>query len=246
MTNSGWPLRPTVRAAVRYEKGVSLLWSAKLGPAASELAEAARIGRQSGVPGWPERALGQLAWSRWCAAGSSTRAVEAAEEAEMLADSLAIPEVSRSAAAAVALACVRSEECDPAARTYADRATARETLAGDAVAATILALVRIRLVRARGNLGDALAIVEHVCRRTDASHPDVAHVAAVGRVGGVRGSPWPGRRTAEARRGPRARRICLALRSPRPLGSWPEADRTWLVAPSRPYLITTNSRSTSE
>ncbi len=170
LTNSGWPVPPTVRAAVRYEKGVSLLWSAKLGPAAAELAKAARIGRQSGVPGWPARALGQLALVE-VVRGRLTRAVEAAEEAEMLADSLAIPEVSRSAAAAVALACVRSEECDPAARTYADRATARETLAGDAVAATILALVRIRLVRARGNLGDALAIVEHVCRRTDATIP---------------------------------------------------------------------------
>ncbi len=89
----------------------------------------------------------------------------------VLTDSVAIPGVSRCAAPAVALAWARSEECDPAARTYADQATARASLAGDAVAVAILALVRIRLSHARGTPADALAVVEQVCRGTDAIGP---------------------------------------------------------------------------
>ena len=96
------------------------------------------------------QALGQLALTE-ALAGRLTRADAIGGEAEEIADTLTLAGDRRSGAAAAALALVRSEECDsPGARALCERATGRWTLAGDAVAGTVLALVRSRLVRARG------------------------------------------------------------------------------------------------
>ena len=139
-----------VRWAIGYEQGVGLLWDGRLEPAAAALAAAAQLAHRAGLEAARMQALGQLALAETLA-GRLTRAAAAGAAAEAIGDALALPGDRRSAAAAAALAWVRSEECDASgARTQCDRTAARATLAGDAVAGTVLTLVRARLLRARG------------------------------------------------------------------------------------------------
>ncbi len=150
LRRSGRPAPPEVRWAIAYERGVGLLWAGRLEAAAVALAGAASAAHRSGLELPRMQALGQLALTE-ALAGRLTRADAIGGEAEEIADTLTLSGDRRSGAAAAALAWVRSEECDsPGARALCERATGRWTLAGDAVAGTVLALVRSRLVRARG------------------------------------------------------------------------------------------------
>ena len=159
LVRTGRPPSPEVHWAVAYEQGLSLLWGGHLDAAAVALAAGAQLGHRAGLALPRMQALGQLALAE-ALAGRLTRADVIGSEAEEIADTLALSGDLRSAAAAAALAWVRSEECDsPGARTLGDRAAARGSLAGDAVAATVLAMVRIRLVRARGGQDGAPARV---------------------------------------------------------------------------------------
>jgi LuxR family maltose regulon positive regulatory protein len=103
--------------------------------------------------------------------GRLSRAADRAQEAATLADRSALTG-NRTAGAEVALAWVHAERYDlPSASEYANRASLHGGITSDPVATGMLALVRARLCRARGDLSNALAELNRVTSKRPTDMP---------------------------------------------------------------------------
>jgi LuxR family maltose regulon positive regulatory protein len=149
-----------LRALILSCKGGALLLAGELDEAVAALAEG--LATADGTTGDHLRVtcLGQLALAE-AARGRLRKAAQVARKAFVAADRSGLPAAGRSPAADVALAWVHAEEYDlAAARTHAARAGAAPGIRTDPVSAGMLALVRARLLRARGDLAGAGAAIE--------------------------------------------------------------------------------------
>jgi LuxR family maltose regulon positive regulatory protein len=149
-----------LRALVLVCRGSSLLRAGDLDGAAATLADA--LATTGGTDGDHLRVacLGQLALAE-AARGRLRKAAQLARKACVAADRSGLPPAERPPAGDVALAWVHTDEYDlAAARTHATRAGAAPALRLDPVSAGMLALVRARVLRARGDLTGAGAALE--------------------------------------------------------------------------------------
>lgn len=148
---------PELPALVAGCRGRLLLWRGEFGSAQTALTEAARLGEAQGCE---EVLMASLGLSALLEAvnGRLRRAAELADRADAVARRSGTEAAHHSAAAAAALAWVRMEEYDvAAARDLARQAEAALSGHEDKVTTAVLALVRARLLRARGNLEGARA-----------------------------------------------------------------------------------------
>jgi LuxR family transcriptional regulator, maltose regulon positive regulatory protein len=159
-----------LRAVVLLAQSGVLLLAGRLDEAAAAASGAQRLSDRPGDEYLKVASLGRLALVE-ALRGHLSRALERAREASSLADSSALT-ADRTAAAEVALAWVHAEQYDlRSATAHADRASLSGGIPSDAVAAGMLALVRARLCRARGDLTGALAELNRVGSRPPADLP---------------------------------------------------------------------------
>ncbi len=143
--------------------------------------------------------LEQLALAEACR-GRLTRAQELADAAEHLAVETSIPAKQRRAAGHLARAWVATERQELSrALHWLDRATRLDELANDSLFAALAVLLRVRLMRDRGNpsaarqlLANARVTADWVCAELDAEAAELAPAAVTSRngpMGAGRGRP---------------------------------------------------------
>jgi LuxR family maltose regulon positive regulatory protein len=153
MTAGGRAVPADLRALVLLEEGRALLRSGELDAAAGALAGALALADSSGTERVRQDCLGHLALVE-VLRGHLRRAGELGRRAGPVT-------ADRAAATDVALAWVHAEECDlKSAREHADRAAAEAE--SDPVSAGLLAIVRARLLRARGDTAGAATDIGRV------------------------------------------------------------------------------------
>jgi LuxR family maltose regulon positive regulatory protein len=129
-------------------------------PAAATSAAAAAETALPGLEWIQQAALGQLAMVQ-AIAGELEQARRTAAEAAAVADRVALPSERSSPAAALGMALVSLEQCDLAAvDTYLEQASKPLLATENPVWRGLLAQVRAGLLRAEGQVPDALAVLE--------------------------------------------------------------------------------------
>jgi LuxR family transcriptional regulator, maltose regulon positive regulatory protein len=172
------PVDAVVGALLAHGRGCTLLADGRPAPARQTLAAAERAAHNAGCPELASRCVARLALAEALlgrlreACDTAARARRTAEASGGAAQTLA--------AADVALAWVASERGDlPEATTHARHAAGDPLLLVGVTTAPVLALVRARLLRARGDLPGALAALDRL--RDVGPLPD----ALADRVGGA-------------------------------------------------------------
>ena len=141
-------------------KGCALLYAGDLKAAAAAFSDAAAATQTFDDGHLKAECLGQLAMVE-AVQGHLRRAAELGKRANTTADRCELRNRARSAAADVALAWVHTEGCDlMAARVHADRAADSVAIHRDLVGVGLLAIVRARNQRARGDIGGAVDTIE--------------------------------------------------------------------------------------
>jgi LuxR family maltose regulon positive regulatory protein len=154
--------RPQLLALVYASKGIGTLRRGDLRAAQDIFTAGAGAASASGSSAQAllSECLGFLALIA-CVRGELTHARSLATRAVEISDDLGFPPEDRPPAAQVALAWVDTEQYElSAALDHVKLAESSDFISGDPVARTLLALVRSRLLVARGDLAGALAIVE--------------------------------------------------------------------------------------
>ena len=149
-----------LRALLLTTKGSALMRADELERAGTVLTEGLRVADEACWDYVRMRCLGDLALFE-ALRGQLRRAARFARTAEATADSCELPLEERPPTAAVVLAWVYAEACEPvAARRQVDRAAKCRGAGKDPVSVGMLALVRARLLRARGDLNGAVNTLE--------------------------------------------------------------------------------------
>src|SRR2546430_2495313 len=208
-----------LRALILSCKGGGLLLAGELEEAAATLAEAVATAGGTDDEHLRVAGVGQLALAG-AARGRLRKAAQVAGRAFVAAARCGLTDGERPPAADVALSWVHAEGYDlAAARTHAARAGATRGIRTDPVAAGMLALVRARLLRARGDLAGAIRAIERepssgpagptppwLRRRQAATGGALRAAGGGGEEGTARGvdglptSPWSALVTASAQR----------------------------------------------
>ena len=150
-----------LHALVLLNKGGALLRAGDVDAAVATLTDALAAAEAPGCEHLRLGCLGELALIE-AQRGQLRRATEFGRRAVIATERCEPPDQSPPAAD-IALAWVYAEEYDlSAARTHADRAASTAEIRCDPVAATVLALVRARLQRARGDVAGAAAAMARI------------------------------------------------------------------------------------
>jgi len=159
MAADGMTAPPETRALVLWCTGRSHLGAGDLGAARETLASAARAANVPGCEYLRARCLAHLALAD-ALTGRLRRAAEFANRAMALCERRGVAAGPRPPAAEVALAWVSAEQSDVhQGSVHADAAAATAEIRHDPVCLGALALVRSRLLRARGDLAGAVEAV---------------------------------------------------------------------------------------
>lgn len=151
---------PSTRALTLWSTGCIQLGLGDLGLAREILTAAARTANMRGYEGLRSCCLAQLSLAE-ALAGRLVRATEAAHRAIMVCERSSRPNAARPTAADVALAWVYAERGDNGkARALADSAAAALEVLPDPNSLGALALLHVRLRRAKGDLVGARAAIE--------------------------------------------------------------------------------------
>ncbi len=155
---------PDLRTLVLGGKGVALLSLGDLDGASAALTTGLPDADAPHCGYLLVSCLGQLAVIE-AVRGNLRRATDLARKAHAAADRIELPPRNRPATVDLALAWVQAEEYDLAsARTRAERAANGLANRHDPVSAGLLALVRARLLRARGDVAGAIATIDQAVR----------------------------------------------------------------------------------
>ncbi len=150
---------PETRALLLWNVGRAHLTAGDIDAARESLGAAARVANIPGCEYLRVRCLAHLALAE-AMAGRLRRAAGFADSARAVTGSRCQGGGDVPATAEVALAWVSTEQGNPyQGRSYADAAAATAELRHDPVALGALALVRSRLLRARGQFGGAVAVL---------------------------------------------------------------------------------------
>lgn len=151
-----------LRALLLATSGSTLIRAGELERATGVLVEGLRDAEETGCDDLRVQCLGELALAA-VLRGERHRAARFARKAEAIADGCRVPAEDRPPAVAVSLAWVHVDAYElAAARRYADLAGRSRAIGGDPVPTGLLALVRVRLCRAAGDLDGALITLEQV------------------------------------------------------------------------------------
>jgi LuxR family maltose regulon positive regulatory protein len=153
---------PELLALVYASKGIAALRRNQLGRAYDIFTAGAGAARDPGAEALLAECVGYLALIA-CVRDQLRRARSLANRAVVIADGLGVPTSDRPSAAEVALAWVDVENYElVAAMDHIGLAERSDFLSGDPVARTLLALVKCRLLKARGDLTGAQSTLDHV------------------------------------------------------------------------------------
>jgi LuxR family maltose regulon positive regulatory protein len=151
-----------LRTLLLATKGSTLIRAGDLERAGGALVEGLQAAEETGCDDLRVRCLGELALVA-VLRGELHRAARFARRAETIAAGCRLPVEDRPPAAAVALAWVHAEAYEPGtARRHVDRAARSRLIGAEPVPSGLLALVRVRLGRADGDLDAAMIALEQV------------------------------------------------------------------------------------
>jgi LuxR family transcriptional regulator, maltose regulon positive regulatory protein len=171
MAGNGIPVPAELETMVLLGRGDGLAWNGDLACASRMFVKALHDPADPMAGHLQVACLGRLALIE-ALYGRLRRASDLARQAGIIADRFDLPADDRPPAAEVALAWVKADEYDLcAARAHADRAAAVLAVRPDPLSAGPLALVRARVLRARGDLAGAIEAVERAQRPAVESMP---------------------------------------------------------------------------